>query len=365
MESISQNNVGPPTPRPALALSSNAAAFLHEGRVVAGEVLQSLPGGGVLVSIGGVRVPARAQVPLEPGQRFMATVETSGEVVLLRVHSGERASTAAPLLEALRQLLPSERSIGAVFNELAGLLKKSSGSGREGAPSELQSQLQEHAFQPGSKGAALAALLKRSGLGLEAALAWAGVGGGAVKSSALKEDLKARLLLARAATTDATLKDSLTKALRSIQSEQVKGLAREAGAEPRCVSLPFPDPGLQAGAWTTAWLTLDGGEEREDESAAAAGGPRLRLDLELAKLGQVSADLCVLSSGVSIRVLVASERAQALLEAALPSLESALGAAGLEVDVRVGIAPSESFTKPGDSSGVRFLREHNVLDESA
>ena len=113
----------------------------------------------MLVSIGGVRVPARAQVALEPGQRFMATVETTGEVVILRVHAGERAAAAAPLLEALRQLLPSERSIGAVFNELGALLKESSGSGCSGSSRELQSQLSEHVFQPGSKGTALAALL--------------------------------------------------------------------------------------------------------------------------------------------------------------------------------------------------------------
>ena len=102
MESLSQNNVGPPTPRPALSLSANTAAALHEGRVVAGEVIQSLAGGSVLVAIGNLRVPARAQVALEPGQRFMATVETTGEVVVLRVHSGERASGASALLEALR-----------------------------------------------------------------------------------------------------------------------------------------------------------------------------------------------------------------------------------------------------------------------
>ena len=145
----------------------------------------------------------------------------------------------------------------------------------------------------------------------------------------------------------------------------MKGLAREAGAEPRCVSLPFPDPGLQTGAWTTAWLTLHGGGESDDEPVAGGDGARLHLDLELVKLGPVSADLCVLSSGVSIRVLVESERAQALLQDALPSLERALGAAGLEVDARVGVAPPETFTSPRDSSGVRFLREHHVLDESA
>ena len=41
--------------------------------------------------------------------------------------------------------------------------------GLERAATALAAQLSEHAFQPGSKGSALAALLQRSGLGLEAA----------------------------------------------------------------------------------------------------------------------------------------------------------------------------------------------------
>ena len=365
MESLSQNNVGPPTPRPALSLSANTAAALHEGRVVAGEVIQSLAGGSVLVAIGNLRVPARAQVALEPGQRFMATVETTGEVVVLRVHSGERASGASALLEALRALLPSERPIGAVLSELARLLKAPGGRERGGGSSALLNQLTEHVFQPGSKGGELASLLQRSGLGFEAALMRAALRKGELGSAALNLDLKARLLMTRASTSDAALKDVLTKAIRSIQSEQVKGLAREAGSEPRCVSLPFPDPGLQGAAWTTAWLTLH--EERAGEGSLdqEERGAHLQVDLELAKLGQVRAELSSSAQGIKVRVLVATQRAQELLQAALPSLERALSASGLEVDARVGITPPEAITSPEDAAGVRFLQEHHVLDESA
>jgi hypothetical protein len=365
MESLSQNNVGPPTPRPALSLSANVAAALHEGRVVAGEVIQRLGGGSVLVAIGNLRVPARAQVALQPGQRFMATVETTGEVVVLRVHSGEKASGISPLLDALRALLPSERPIGAVLSELIGLLKAPGGRERGGEPGGLLKQLTEHVFQPGSKGGELASLLQRSGLGLEAALLKAALGRGVTGSAALGIDLKARLLMARAASPDAALKEALTKAIRSIQSEQVMGLAREAGSEPRCISLPFPDPGLEGGAWTTAWLTFR--DDREDERSLnqEEGGVHLQVDLELTKLGQVRADLCLSARGVKVRVLVATERAQEVLKAALPSLEAGLSASGLEVDVRVGITPPEAIGSPEDAASVRFLREHHLLDESA
>ena len=152
MESLAQNIGGPPTPRPALSLSANTAAVLQEGRVVAGEVIQSQSGGSVLVAIGNLRVPARAQVALEPGQRFLATVESTGDVVVLRILSDAKASAVSPLLDALRAILPGERPIGAVLSKLVGLLR-SLGAGERGAESRaLLSQLAEHVFEPGSKG---------------------------------------------------------------------------------------------------------------------------------------------------------------------------------------------------------------------
>ena len=143
------------------------------------------------------------------------------------------------------------------------------------------------------------------------------------------------------------------------------GLAREAGSEPRCISLPFPDPGLEGAAWTTVWLTFHGEREGERSLDQEEGGAHLQIDLELAKLGQVRADLCLSARGVKVRVLVATQRAQGLLQAALPSLEAGLSASGLEVDVRVGITPPEAIRSPEDAEGVRFLREHHLLDESA
>ncbi len=365
MEPLSQNNVGPSTPRPALSFSANPTAALHEGRVVAGEVLRSLPGGGVLVGVGSVRVPARAQVPLEPGQRFMATVERAGEVVLLRVHGSESLGGATALLEALRTLLPSERPIGAVLTELALQLRTRSEGARGDTATALAAQLSEHAFQPGSKGSALAALLQRSGLGLEAALMWAGRGGGQLSEAALKRDLKARLLMARASTRDASLVDALGEAVRSIQAEQAKGLAREAGRDPRCVGLPFPDPSSSAGLWTTAWLTFLSREGEGVEGELGEDVPRLRLDLELERLGRLSAELSTSAGVIAVKLLVSSEQARASLQAALSDLQGALEDAGLTAELRVGVAPRESFQSPADAAGVRFLREHHVLDESA
>jgi len=365
MESLAQNNVGPPTPRPALSLAANAAAVLHEGRVVAGEVIQSHAGGSVLVAIGNIRVPARAQVALEPGQRFMATVESSGDVVVLRVLTGEKANAISPLLNALRLLLPGERPIGAALSELIAVLKSLNGRGRAGESSELLSKLADHVFQPGSRGGELASLLQRSGLGLEAALLAAALRRGVPDAAALGVDLKARLLMARASTSESTLSEALSKAIRSIQSEQALGLAREAGSEPRSLSLPFPDPGLEGAPWTTAWLTFKGAQDGSSSGESDEGSVHLQVDVELAKLGPLRADLGLSPGCLKVRILAGNERARALLQTSLPSLEEALSARGLAVEICVGISPPEALSCPDRAAGVRFLEEHHLLDESA
>jgi len=370
MESLAQNIGGPPTPRPALSLSASTAAVLQEGRVVAGEVIQSQSNGRVLVAIGNLRVPARAQVALEPGQRFLATVESTGEVVVLRILSDAKATLVSPLLDALRALLPGERPIGAALSELVGLLR-SLGAGERGAESRaLLSQLVEHVFQPGSKGAQLASLLQRSGSGLEAALLAAALRRsrqGDHDSGDLRADLKARLLLARASSSHAALTEALSKALRSIESEQVLNLAREAGSEPRRVSVPFPDPGLEGALWTTAWITFHGfdDEDGDGDEEPAEGGLSIRVEVELAKLGPLRADLGLTDGRLTARVLAADERARELLQGALPSLCDALSSIGLEVEAFVGIAPVEELSRTETVAGVRFLSEHHLLDESA
>jgi len=367
MESLAQNIGGPPTPRPALSLSASVAAVLHEGRVVAGEVIQSQSGGSVLVAIGNLRVPARAQVALEPGQRFLATVESTGDVVVLRILSDAKASAVSPLLDALRAILPGERPIGATLSKLVGLLR-SLGAGERGAESRaLLSQLAEHVFEPGSKGAQLTSLLQRSGSGLEAALLAAALRRGAPDAGDVRADLKARLLLARASSPHAALTEALSKALRSIESEQVLNLAREAGSEPRSVSVPFPDPGLEGALWTTAWLTFHGFDEGDDAGDEESGENdlRVRVDVELAKLGPLRADIGLRGGRLTARILTVDERARDLLRGALPSLLEALSSTGLEADASVGIAAAEELPGAEVVAGVRFLSEHHLLDESA
>jgi hypothetical protein len=113
--------------RPAIALHSDLSAVLREGRVLAGEVLQSFGGGAFLIGIGRHRVPADGPVGLEEGHRFLFVVEGEGEALALRVLSG-RAGDEPALLRALREALGQDQPLGRL---LQGLLAALAGGGSE------------------------------------------------------------------------------------------------------------------------------------------------------------------------------------------------------------------------------------------
>ena len=335
MESLAQNIGGPATPRPALSLGADTHAVLQAGRVVAGHVIESHANGSVLVAIGNMRVPARAQVAMEPGQRFLATVESNGEVVYLRVMTGDKTPADSSLLAALRALLPGSSSVGAALGKLAAALRSQGASGGDVGGRALLGQLTEHIFHPGARGDELASLIQRAGTGLEAALFAASLKRGPRSDQAsedIRRDLKARLLMAHASVKEGPLAEALTKALRAIDAEQVLNLARGAGAESQRISVPFPAPGLEGGPWTTAYLTFTQREEHggngDDESEISSC--RFRVEVELAKLGAVRAELCLSGGELKLLVGVTDERTRDLLEGALPIYIAALRAKGNE-----------------------------------
>ena len=367
MESLAQNIGGPATPRPVLSLGADTHATLQAGRVVAGHVIESHANGSVLVAIGNMRVPARAQVAMEPGQRFMATVEADGELVLLRVMSGNKAPANSALLAALRALLPGSSSVGAALGEL---IAASRSQGAEGAERALSAQLTEHIFQPGARGPELASLIQRAGAGLEAALFAASLKRrplGEQDSEDLRRTLKARLLAARSSVKEGPLAEALTKAIRAIDAEQVLNLARSAGAEAQRISVPFPAPGLEGGPCTTAYLTFTerGGKGGDGEDESESSSCRFRVELELDKLGAVRAELCLSDGDLKLLVGVTDERTRDLLEGALPIYITALRAKGLKLEAAVRVAPREELVGSESVDGVQFLSEHHLLDESA
>jgi hypothetical protein len=160
--------------RPAIELQGDLSAVLREGRVLPGEVLQTLDGGTLLIGIGRHRVPAQTQVKMQPGHTFLFQVDRDGETILLRV-LGESGAGEPALIRALRSVLGQDRPLGTLLKELATVLSAESVA-KGGVPSTagglkaLHAQLAEHLFQPGAGGGELRAKLAASGLGYEARL---------------------------------------------------------------------------------------------------------------------------------------------------------------------------------------------------
>ena len=185
--------------RPVLALDASLTSVLREGRMVAGQVLQSMDGGSLLVGIGRHRVPADANVDLQPGDRFLARVEKTDQGTVLRI-LGERGEAEPRLLTALRAVVGNDRPIGELLGDLASKLRASANSAgtSEKSVADLLQQLGGHVFEPGSSGSDLQRLIARSGLDLEALLLSASQGGkspaamGSLLSS-LAEELLLRL----------------------------------------------------------------------------------------------------------------------------------------------------------------------------
>jgi len=183
--------------RPVLALDSSLTAVLREGRVVAGEVLQSMDGHSVLIGIGRHRVPADAQVDLQPGERFLARVEQSGDELVLRL-IGAHDAPESRLVLALREVVGEDRPVGELLGDVAARLRAALASGDDGEPAfaRLMRQLGTHVFEPGSDGARLRQLLAHAGLDHEAQLqALLGRGHAAGELRTLLGDLVRRLMV--------------------------------------------------------------------------------------------------------------------------------------------------------------------------
>lgn len=159
--------------RPTPAASADMASLLKDGRVVAGEVLETFDGGSVVLGIAGRRVPAESHVELQPGQRFLATAETTDGEIVLRL-APEKLGEGSRLVSALRRVVGQDSPTGAILDSLASLVGTSAAESR--ALAALLADLPSHAFTPGVDGEALRELLLRSGLRYESALLAAEVG---------------------------------------------------------------------------------------------------------------------------------------------------------------------------------------------
>jgi hypothetical protein len=149
------------------------ATILREGRVLAGEVLQTLHEGTILIGVGRHRIAATSDTQLRPGARHLFEVLSEGEPLQVRVVPTAGEGADDELLRALRTALAAEQPLGSMLESLAAVLERElrGAPERRAALQRLLDALGGRALRPGAGGGELAAALKSGGLAYEARLA--------------------------------------------------------------------------------------------------------------------------------------------------------------------------------------------------
>jgi len=453
-----------PSLRPSLALSGDLPAVLQHGRVVAGEVMQKLDGGSLLLGLGGHRVPAQSGVELAVGERFLARVEQlEGGGTVLKLLGARGAEAEPKLLAALRDVVGQDRPVGELLKGLAQSLRGASRDAAGGARLEgLAGEIEGHVFKPGSSGAELQNLVANAGMHYEAALlayalkgssgltagqelqalakklageaalllgqvhgpvAPAAVGplgeklrrliegflrtkhgktaGRAelaaglervlVESAAprarsaelqaqiarlvgdsallealareggkLSDNLKAQLLGALEELPEGSSKQSIQRALASIESEQLLNVARKEFQDAWHLSLPVPD----GERWATAHLFYRENEsQREgDEGEEEHSVRRLTLAVDFSRLGPLRAELGITSQDLALSITTSRDDVATRLRTDLEGLAETLTREGRRVRIAVRTGGPEDVAVDSLAQDVRWLRENHILD---
>ena len=354
----------------ATAMQSDLAQILKDGRLVAGEGLPGPSDGNVLLALGRHRVPAQTDVRFEPGRSFLFRVEEADGGVILRVIDGAQAEEPA-LLRALRAVVPHERPIGQILEELA-LSLRATAEAWERSSIEAESQraarirtllasLASVTLGAGADGELLRKLFLRSGLRYESNLHEAvqkGLDG--EREARVRGDLKALLLRAFADVDDASVRELLARSLAGIEVEQLLNVARERAGEPLVWSLPL----IHAGGHSTLRMYVkrrDGGDSEEGEER---GGIRAVIGLSLPNLGPLRIDVFQTRASLSVRFSATRKDVLQKLGAEAEKIAELLGGQGLRVHVSTREATEEEVAVGDRPLDTRFLDTHSLMDVS-
>jgi hypothetical protein len=451
--------------RPAQALQSDLSSVLRQGRIVAGEVLDLLGGGTIVIGLAGQRVQAENHVDLAPGDRFLARVEYVDGTLVLQLPAGNEAPDDA-LLRALRSLAGSEldarsmrelleasgaeaQSLPAVFQPEeggAGLaqLVRQGGLFQESALLSVASD-ERHGDSQGLALAALATrILSAAGLAddpdspallaalrtaLVAGLDELGAGANAARAldaglelrgelvrqlgvhaldpsrallraylagldapalehtgwlpwvalllgdrlafserglrrralvQLLQEDFKARLAAQSQQAATELEREAAGRALRGVQAEQLRNLARARLGEPLHIGFLVPE-----GAHTAnAHLFVPARREGAPDASSGAGeqGERVTLAVEFSRLGALRAEILLKHDRLHVRLGVARPESAQLLRGGLEALERQLSVQGRELNLSV--VPHEPGRSDPAGADLAYLRQHHLMDLS-
>jgi hypothetical protein len=348
--------------RAAAIAQPDLASVLRDGRVVAGEVLTTLSGDTVLIALGRHKVPAEAQVKLEPGNGYLFQVERGADgSVVLRLLPGE-VQAESGLLRALRGAIAGDRPVGELLADLAARLSGRIAGERAASPglAALLSAVESHVFRPGAGGDELARLLTRAGLSYEAGLLRAALRGGAPDELAqLAGDLKAELLRALSQLEAGPLRDAVQRALGGLEAEQLLNLARSESGEPLHWSLALP-----GGATAHLFVERDAPDEEDGEEQRDEGALRVVLGVELSALGPVRVDLRLRDDSVQARFLVADRALAERLHAGFAELSERLSSDERRVRLVASVGTPKELDVGAHAHEVEYLEQNRMLDVS-
>jgi hypothetical protein len=350
--------------------SVELSALLRDGRVMAGEVLESLADGGILVGIGRHKVPAQSNLRMDPGQQFLFQVQAAAGQILLRV-LGVAGGEGSEFWRFLREVIGQDRPLGEMLGELAERIKAELArpGGEHAALRRLLAGLESAVRAPANgaqAGAELRELFRGAGMRYEALLL-AAIGRGMQRDmlDALGRDLKGQLLRALRDLPDGPAKEAVARALAGVEAEQLLNVARAHSGEPQVLSLPLAD----GDGWTTARLEVPARRDRDGSEGEGASDDedelqRFALGVSFSRTGPIRADLAWSPALLTVRLLAERAAVADRLRADAPALAELLGRGERAVRIAVGIGAPADLAVGGELQDITLLRDHHIMDVS-
>jgi hypothetical protein len=175
----------------------------------------------------------------------------------------------------------------------------------------------------------------------------------------LQEDFKTRLAALAQESGSAPEREAAGRALRAVEAEQLRNLARARLGEALHVGLLAPDG---AGVANAHLLVQPRREEARGGEDQAELGERISVGADFSRLGPLRAEILLKHGRLHLRLSAVRPETVALLQAELGALGNELAGGGREVSLAlVQQEPDKADLAGGD---LGYLRERHLMDLS-
>jgi len=175
----------------------------------------------------------------------------------------------------------------------------------------------------------------------------------------LQQDFKSRLAALAEGSGPPPLREAAVQAMRALEAEQLRNVARERLGEPLHVPFLVPDGAGLANAHLRVPARR---EEAPAEEPEAEPGERVTLGVEYSRLGPVRADLLLKRERLHLRLSAARPETLARLRGESAALEQLFADQGREL--QLSIVQQEPEQPDAAGAELRYLREHHLMDLS-